>query len=169
MTTEKGGLKYPFKTIRNIVTYSPLEKRLSRNDPYPLSPTPSFSTSTSPSSLTQHLVLVKTDPWISRIKSTCREHFILGTTSLNYLGLFTSIPYREKARHFANAFIIHTSQHHSNPILCPPKDQHIHRKQEIQQKLKFDPRLSQQLNVLNSSSVFISHPLQATLAASWQE
>lgn len=74
-----------------------------------------------PSSLTQHLVLVKTAHWISRIKRTCREHSILWT-SLNYLGLFTTLRYRVRTWNFANTFTIYTSQHHSNSILCPQKD-----------------------------------------------
>lgn len=83
----------------NYKLYSDIQynrERFSKNVQYPLFPTPPFSTSTPPSSLTQHLVLLKTDHWISRIKSTCREHSILGT-SLNYLGLFTTLPYRGKA------------------------------------------------------------------------
>lgn len=59
--------------------------------------------------------------WISRIKWTCREHSFLRTPSLNYLGLFTTLPYRVRMWNLANTFTIYISRHHGNSILCPQK------------------------------------------------
>lgn len=97
--------KCPWETIRSTTQYVVwLEQKGFSRDVLISSPTPPFSTSPPPSSFTQHLVLVKMAHWISRIKRTCREHSILGTTYLSYLDMFTTLHYRVRSLKFCQHF-----------------------------------------------------------------